>query len=117
MIIAEVDAKMHDMMLEEVRVKIGWNICKVQNYIGILRCFKYCGSLFCDCKKEVVCGQCVGKYASRKCKDKTNKCVNCEDKIKSFRIKNIDSGHLAFDTMCPYYTREQKPKNRVNGIL
>jgi len=36
MIIAEVDAKTHDVMLKEGRVKIGWNICRVTNYIGIL---------------------------------------------------------------------------------
>jgi len=73
MVIAEVDAKTHDMMLEEGRVKIGWNICRVQNYIGILRCFKCCGYYHFarDCKKEVVCDQCAGKHASRECKDKT----------------------------------------------
>jgi len=66
MIITEVDAKTHDVMLEEGRVKIGWNICRVMNYIGILRCFKYCGyyHLARDCKKEVACGQCAGKHTS-----------------------------------------------------
>jgi len=53
MIIAEVDVKTHDVMLEEEKVKIGWNICRVINYIGILRCFKCCGYYHFakDCKK------------------------------------------------------------------
>jgi len=42
-IIAEVDIKTHEAMVEEGKVKIGWNICKVQDYVGILRCFKCCG--------------------------------------------------------------------------
>jgi len=44
--------------------------------------------------------------------------LKCEDKIESFRINNIDSGHSAFDVACPYYKRElEKQKNRVNGTL
>jgi len=44
--------------------------------------------------------------------------VNCEDKIRSFKIKSIDSGHSAFDAECPCYIRElDKQKNRVNGML
>ncbi|EZA47983.1 hypothetical protein X777_14651 [Ooceraea biroi] len=45
-IIVEVDAETHKIMLEEEKVKIGWNRCKVQDYIGILRCFK------CSCYKR-----------------------------------------------------------------
>lgn len=52
-IIAEINAKTHEMMLEERKVKIDWNIYKVQDYIGILRCFKCCGydHFAKDCKK------------------------------------------------------------------
>jgi len=80
-IIAEVDAKTHDVMLEEGKVKIGWNICRVQDYIGILRCFKCCSYYHFarDYKKKVACGQCASKHASREYKDKAKK---CEDKIK-----------------------------------
>jgi len=74
-VIAEMDAKTHDVMLEERRMKIGWNICRVQNYIRILRCFKCCGYYHFarDRKKEIACGQCADKHASRECKDKTKK--------------------------------------------
>jgi len=95
MVIAEVNAKTHDVILEEERMKVEWNICKVlyrvKNYIEILRCFKCCGYYHFarNCKKEVACGQCAGKHVSRECKDKTKECVNCEDKIKSFRIPLI----------------------------
>jgi len=34
------DVKIHEMMLEKEKVKIGWNICIVKyDYIGILRYF------------------------------------------------------------------------------
>jgi len=120
MIIAEVDAKMNDVMLEEGKVKIGWNICRVINHIAILRWFKCCGYYHFarDFKKAVACGQFAGKHTSRECKEPTKKCMNCEEKIKSFRIKNIDSGHSVFDAECPCYKRElDKQKNRVNSML
>lgn len=55
MIIEEVDDKTYETLLEEERIKIGWNICKVQDYVRILRCFKCCGYYHFakDCKKEV----------------------------------------------------------------
>jgi len=43
--------------------------------------------------------------------------VNCEEKIKSFKIKNIDSNHSAFDSY-PYYRREmEKQRNKINSSL
>jgi len=44
-IIAEVDTLVltQKEMLANGKIKIGWNICKVQEYIEILRCFKCCG--------------------------------------------------------------------------
>jgi len=119
-IIAEVDDRTHETMLEEERVKIGWNICKVQDYIGILRCFKCCGYYHFakDCKKEVACGKCAGKHATNECRSDTRKCVNCEEKIKNFKLKNVNSEHVAFDTNCPYYKKElEKQKNKIIGNL
>lgn len=119
-IIAEVDDKTHETMMEEEKVKIGWNICKVQDHIGILRCFKCCGYYHFakDCKKEENCGKCAGKHATNECRSELRKCVNCEEKIKSFKLKNINSDHSAFDTSCPYYKRElEKQKNKIISSL
>jgi len=75
MIIPEVDVKTHDVMLKEGRVKIELNICRVINYIGILRCYKCRGYYHFtrDCKKEEICGQCAGGHASKECKEKVKK--------------------------------------------
>lgn len=83
-IIAEVDVKTHKAMVEEKKVKIGWNICKIQDYIGILRCFRCCGyyHFVKDCKKNKTCGKCAGNHATKECKSEIRKCVNCEEKIK-----------------------------------
>lgn len=119
-IIAEVDAKTYERMLEEGKVKIGWNICKVQDYIGILRCYKCSGYYHFakDCKNNIACGNCAGKHVTKECKIETKKCVNCEEKIKNFKIKDINSNHSAFDKNCPYYKKEyEKQRNKINSSL
>lgn len=85
-IIAEMDIKTHERMQEEGKVKIGWNICKVQDYIGILRCYKCSGYYHFakECKNNISCGNCAGKHVTKGCKNETKKCVNCEEKIKNF---------------------------------
>jgi len=50
-----VDIKTHEAIVEEGKVKTGWNIVQeVQDYVGILRCFKCCGYYHFakDCKKD-----------------------------------------------------------------
>lgn len=119
-VIAEVDEETHKNLLGEEKLKIGWNMCRVQNYIGLLRCFKCCGFYHFakDCKKEVACGKCAGKHATKECESKIKKCINCEEKIKNFKIKNLDSSHSAFDGDCQCYKREwNKLKDKINGSL
>jgi len=85
----------------------------MMNYIGILRCFKCCYYHFArDCKKEVACGQCAGMLL-RNVRKKLKKCVNCEAKIRSFRIKNIDSGHSAFHAVSVHNTKENLMNRRT----
>lgn len=119
-VIAVVDLKTRDLLLKEDKLKIGWNICKVQSYIGILRCFKCCGYYHFakECKKEEACGKCAGKHANKECKSEVRKCVICEEKKKNFGIKNLDTSHSAFDAGCPFFKREmEKQISRISGSL
>lgn len=51
-------------------MKIGWKICKVQEYIGILRCYKCCGFYHFakDCNKKEMCGNCAGQHTTKECR-------------------------------------------------
>lgn len=88
-IIAEVDAGTYRKLLEEGKVKIGWNMCRVQDYIGILRCFKCCGYYHFakDCVKEETCGKCAGKYATKKCNNDSLKLRTAKKKLKVLKLK------------------------------
>lgn len=119
-IIAELNDEAHEKMIEEGKVKIGWKICKVQDHTGMLRCFK-CNGFYHfakDCNKEETCGICAGKHVTKGCKSDVKKCINCEEKIRVYKIKNLNSDHSAFDTDCPCYKREiEKQKNKIHSSL
>lgn len=121
-IIAEVNDEIYEKLLELGKVKIGWKICKVQEYIGILRCYKCCGYYHFakDCNKKETCGNCAGQHVTKECRGQEKKCVNCEEKIKNFKIKNLKSNHSAYDNDYPCYKREreiEKQKSRVRSSL
>jgi len=119
-IIAEMGTEAHQKLVEMGKVKIRWRICKVLDYIGILRCYKCCGFYHFakDCKNKEVCGLCAKQHATKDCRSQERKCVNCEDKIINMKIKNLNSDHSAYDNNCPCFIKEiGKYKSRIQGNL
>lgn len=115
-VIAEVNAEIREKLLLMEKLKIGWNMCKVQDYIGIIRCYKCCGFYHFakDCTRKETCGNCANQYATRECKSEIKKCVNCEEKSKSYRIKNLESDHSAYNINCPCFKKEvEKQRERI----
>jgi len=119
-IIAEMGTEAHEKLVETGKVKIGWRICRVQDYIGILRCYKCCGFYHFakDCKNKEVCGLCASQHKTKDCRSQERKCVNCEDKIRNMKIRNLKSDHSAYDNNCPCFIKEiGKYKSRIQGSL
>lgn len=119
-IIAEVNDGTRGKLLELGTVKIGWKICRIQEYIGIVRCYKCCGFYHFarECTKKECCGNCAGQHATKECSNQEKKCINCEDKIKNFKIKNLKSNHSAYDKNCPCIKKEiEKRKSRIHSSL
>lgn len=83
-------------------------MCRVQDYVGILRCFKCCGYFHFakDCVKKEACGLCVGQHMTKDCNSVTRKCVNCENKIKKMKIRDLKSDHSVYDNNCPCLKKE-----------
>jgi len=119
-VIVEVNTDARNQLLKLERVKIGWKMCKVQDYIGILRCFKCCGYFHFakDCVKKETCGLCAGQHITKECESTTRKCANCEDKITKMKIKNLKSDHSAYDRDCPCLKREiEMYKSKIQSSL
>lgn len=120
-VIAEVNTETRQKFMQMEKLKIGWNICKVQDYIGIIRCYKCCGYYHFakDCTKKEVCGNCANQHATKECNNVIKKCVNCEEKIKSYKVRNLKSDHSAYDSNCPCLKKEiekQREKIQCNNI-
>ncbi|EZA50976.1 hypothetical protein X777_10541 [Ooceraea biroi] len=116
-VVAVVNAETRERFPQLEKLKIGWNICRVQDYVGILRCFKCCGYYHFakDCSKsKEICGKCVDQHATKDCNSETRKCINCEEKIRVYNIKNLKTNHSAYDNNCPCLRKEmEKQRDRI----
>lgn len=60
--IMEVDPLTHKGIVEKGKLLVGWKICKVYDFVSIVRCFKYygLGHFAKDCRNETGCRKCAG---------------------------------------------------------
>ncbi|CAD6238597.1 GSCOCG00012541001-RA-CDS [Cotesia congregata] len=106
-IILEVSTEIHQAIVNNRKVKLGWNNYNVYNYINILRCFKCWGfdHLATNCNREVVCRLCTENHRENECKSNIKKCINCvkvKNKSKDFIH---DPDHCATDRNCSVYLK------------
>ena len=67
-------------LIKTKRLYINWLVCRVEDHVSILQCYKCCGfgHVAKDCDKKICCSYCAGEHRSDTCKSRKNlKCVNC----------------------------------------
>ena len=114
--VVEVGAEIRKILLNK-KVRIGWQICKTDDYLTATRCFK-CSKFnhrTQDCRGEVTCPLCAGPHTLKECKGDTTtfKCVNCQNFNRYNPTKNISVNHSALDRKCPSLHAVLE-KNRLN---
>jgi hypothetical protein len=102
--IVEVGADTRRTILHR-KIKIGWQICKTDDYVTATRCFK-CSKFnhrTTDCRGEVTCPLCAGPHTIKECKSNPteHKCVNCVAYNRHNPTKAISEAHTALDKRCP----------------
>ncbi|KAK9721407.1 hypothetical protein QE152_g21555 [Popillia japonica] len=87
------------------KVNVGWSICRVFEYVRVLRCFR-CGGfnhIAANCKSTITCILCASTdHATEDCKCSTFKCANCID-VKGIIDLDLDINHSIYDLNCPAY--------------
>jgi hypothetical protein len=112
-LIAEVDIKLHKLLLDRKTLHVQWNGCRVYDATQVTRCFK-CSRLShieSECKIEVSCPRCSGPHKLKECKSEVLKCVNCCDANEKHNLK-LNTSHAASDPKCETMLRVLKRKIR-----
>ena len=103
-LVVEVGAQTRKQLLQQ-KVKLGWLLCKMEDYVVANRCFK-CSRFnhkFRDCRGEETCPLCAGKHKLKECSaaPSDHKCINCIMYSKYNPNKHICTSHSALDKNCP----------------
>jgi len=89
------------------KMKLGWNVCNVDDYIKINRCYK-CSKFnhrAQDCKGELTCPICAENHSLRECKatKEQYKCINCTNFNKYNQKSLVNAKHSSLDNSCSCY--------------
>jgi hypothetical protein len=91
--------------LLQTKLKIGWLICKVDDYLVAKRCFK-CSRYnhrHQDCRGEETCPLCTGGHKLKECKATADqyKCINCMIYNRFSKTEKICVNHSSLHKSCP----------------
>ena len=103
-LVIEVDSGTRKKLIQ-TRIKLGWTICRVDDYIVAKRCFR-CSRFnhnFRDCRGEETCPLCTGSHKLRDCTATKSeyKCINCLTYNRHHQATQIDITHSSLDKSCP----------------
>lgn len=105
--IIEVDGECFKRLMEEKKVNIGWDRCRVMECIDILRCYNCSGFYHRaeDCTHKKSCPRCSEEHKLGDCTSTTLKCPNCTHAVNTMKLK-LDTNHEAWSSGCPSLTRK-----------
>jgi len=103
-LVIEVDSDTRKKLMQ-ARIKLGWTICRADDYIVPKRCFR-CSRYnhnFRDCRGEETCPLCTGSHKLKECTatKSEHKCINCLIYNKHHQTNQIDTAHSSLDKNCP----------------
>ena len=103
-LVIEVDSNTRKKLLQN-RIKMGWIICKVDDYIVAKRCFR-CSRFnhtHKECKGVEVCPLCSGNHKLKECTTPKSghQCINCQGYNRHHADNQVDTAHSSLDKECP----------------
>ena len=103
-LVIEVSAQTRRMLIQK-KIKLGWIICSLGDYLVANRCFK-CSTFnhrFRECRGIETCPLCAGNHALKDCSASSEdyKCINCHTFNTHNKGPKISDKHSALDRNCP----------------
>lgn len=118
-IFTEVDGKTYHRMLQEGKVNIGWDRCRVFDNISLLKCYKCNGYMHKaqDCRSEKACSRCSGSHDN----DNENcqrdiQCVNCKKMNDRLKLQ-LPTNHFAWSDECSVHMRKIEAEKKKIDFL
>jgi hypothetical protein len=103
-LVMEVNSETRKKIIQ-ARIKLGWTICRADDYIVAKRCF-HCSRYnhnFRDCRGEETCPLCTGSHKLKDCTAAKSdyKCINCLTYNRHHQTNQIDTAHSSLEKNCP----------------
>ena len=108
MALVEVDPATFETIMDTGKLKIGWTLCHVYEYVNVKRCYKCYGfnHISVNCTKEETCSKCGKKgHADINCTATNIECVNCVEANIKYGL-DLEITHRVFDRNCVVYKRQ-----------
>jgi len=103
-LVIEVSAQTRKLLIKR-KVKLGWQICSIEDYLVANRCFK-CSRFnhrFRECRGTETCPLCAESHRLKECtvQPADYKCINCQTFNTHNKKAKISENHSSLDRNCP----------------
>lgn len=119
-VLVKTDTNSFSKMMERGKLSIGWDRCRVFEYVQITRCFKCLGFNHHanNCTKSIICSNCSGNHDVKQCKSSEIKCVNCVWAHDQLKLR-VNYNHNAFSNECHVFKKqiEQQHFEQIEQIV
>lgn len=112
-IVVEVDGLTYKNIMDQRRVNIHWQRCRVVDCLDLQRCFKCSGfnHRADKCNSKIACPRCAGDHQLKECETTVEKCINCVN-INARLSLNLDVNHTVWSKDCKNHQRMLDQKRR-----
>lgn len=113
-IILEVSKGIYENVINNGKVKFGWNNYRVYSHVNTLRCFRCWGfdHLATSCNNQIACRLCAENHRDNECNSVVKKCINCVKFRNKYKDLDNDPNHCATDRNCSVYKNLIKKKQQ-----
>jgi hypothetical protein len=89
----------------QTKLQLHWNICKVDDYIAVTRCFRCSGYNHrqTECTCQLACPLCAGQHKMQECSAPRShyRCPNCMKFNSRSKDRKHQENHSALNHSCP----------------
>lgn len=104
--IIQVDGAAFQKLMEEKKIFVGWDRCRITESVDLLRCYNCSGFQHkaTECKRIKSCPRCAESHDLKDCKTDKKECTNCKFAVNTYKME-IDLKHEAWSPECPTFLR------------